>query len=305
MAGEILSALSEDLPGGGHMKELTIISGKGGTGKTSILGAFSTLAGHAVICDCDVDAANLHLLLRPTVQEVNEFYGEKKAEISTEMCTQCGVCEDLCRFKAIKQGVINPYTCEGCSLCYHVCPEKAVQMKQNLSGHWYVSDTDWGPMVHAKLGIAQGNSGLLVNLVRKKAREIAKQRNIPLIISDGPPGIGCPVISSLTGTDVALIVAEPTASGIHDLERIIQVALTFGCTTVICINKYNLDLENFRYIEDLAQKLGVPVIGKIPYDEVMGEAVLQGIPVTALKKGEAQASIEELWQKVNGLLGVC
>lgn len=305
MAGEILSTVPEDLQGGGHMKELTIISGKGGTGKTSILGAFSTLAGHAVICDCDVDAANLHLLLRPTVREVNDFYGEKKAEITLEKCTQCGVCESLCRFKAIRQGIVNPYTCEGCSLCYHICPEKAVQMKQNLSGHWYVSDTDWGPMVHAKLGIAQGNSGLLVNVVRKKAREIAKQRKIPLIISDGPPGIGCPVISSLTGTDVALIVAEPTVSGIHDLERIIQLALTFGCTTVICINKCNLDTDNFRFIEDLAQKFGIPVIGKIPYDEVMSEAVLQGVPVTALKRGEAQASIEELWRKVNMLLGVC
>lgn len=166
------------------MKELTIISGKGGTGKTSILGAFATLAGQAVICDCDVDAANLHLILRPTVVEANEFYGEKKAEINPEQCTQCGACEELCRFKAIRQGVVNPYTCEGCSLCYHICPERAVQMKQNLSGHWYVSDTQWGPMVHAKLGIAQGNSGLLVNVVRKKAREVAKQRNLPLIISD-------------------------------------------------------------------------------------------------------------------------
>lgn len=287
------------------MKEITIISGKGGTGKTSILGAFATLAGHAVICDCDVDAANLHILLQPTVRETNEFYGEKKAEILSELCTQCGVCEEICRFKAIKQGNVNAYACEGCSLCYHVCPQGAVRMNQHLSGYSYVSDTKWGPMVHAKLGIAQGNSGLLVNLVRKKAREIAKLRNFPLIISDGPPGVGCPVISSLAGTDMALIVTEPTLSGIHDLERIAQVTSNFGCITAVCINKYDLDENNCHYIEDLAARLKIPLLGKIPYDSMMTEAVFKGVPITSLEKGEAQAAIKELWQQTCKLLGVC
>lgn len=286
------------------MKELTIISGKGGTGKTSILGAFATLAGNSVVCDCDVDAANLHILLKPSIKETHEFYGEKKAEILPEICTNCGKCEELCQFQAIQQGQINPYACEGCAVCYHVCPVGAVQLSPHLSGHWYISDSKWGPMVHAKLGIAQGNSGLLVNVVRKKAREIAKEQSLPLIISDGPPGIGCPVISSLAGTDMALIVTEPTASGIHDLERIIKVAAGFGCVTAVCINKYNLDEDNCRYIEDLAERLKVPVIGRIPYDETMTEAVFQGIPVTTLGKGDSLRPIQELWQQVSKLLGV-
>ncbi|SHK57137.1 ATP-binding protein [Desulforamulus aeronauticus] len=285
------------------MKELTIISGKGGTGKTSILGAFATLAGSSLLCDCDVDAANLHILLNPSIKETYEFYGEKKAEILPELCTDCGKCEELCQFKAIQKGQINSYACEGCAVCYHVCPAEAIKMKPHLSGHWYISDTKWGPMVHAKLGIAQGNSGLLVNRVRKKAREVAKEHNLSLIISDGPPGIGCPVISSLAGTDMALVVTEPTASGIHDLERIVKVASGFGCITAVCINKYNLDEDNCRFIEDLAEKLEVPVIGKIPYDAAMAEAVLKGIPVTILGQGAAQEPLGELWQQVKHLLG--
>ncbi|MEW6697897.1 MAG: ATP-binding protein [Bacillota bacterium] len=286
------------------MKELTVISGKGGTGKTSILGAFATLADNPVICDCDVDAANLHILLKPNIKESNPFYGEKKAEISPHLCTQCGLCEELCRFQAIKDYTINPYACEGCALCRHVCPVGAVQLNEHLSGHWYVSDTQWGPMVHAKLGIAQGNSGLLVSVVRKKAREVARDGKVSLILSDGPPGIGCPVISSLAGTDMALIVTEPTASGIHDLERIAKVAGTFGCQTAVCINKYDLDEANCRHIEDLAGQLGVPIIGKIPFDPIITEAVLRGIPVTLLEKGEAQSSIRNLWQQVVKMLGV-
>ncbi|GAB6181579.1 ATP-binding protein [Desulfotomaculum defluvii] len=286
------------------MKELTIVSGKGGTGKTSILGAFATLTGHAVICDCDVDAANLHILLQPKVLETYEYYGEKKAEINSELCNRCGVCEELCRFKAINGGVVNSYTCEGCSLCFHVCDQGAVRLNQQLSGHWYISDTKWGPMVHAKLGIAQGNSGLLVNVVRKKARETAKSQNIPLIISDGPPGVGCPVISSLAGTDMALIVTEPTLSGIHDLERIVRVTANFGCITAVCINKYDLDKNNCKYIEDLAAKLNIPILGKIPYDQKMIDAVLQGTPITTLGKGEAQTAIQELWQQTSKLLEI-
>lgn len=287
------------------MKELTIISGKGGTGKTSILGSFATLSGNSVICDCDVDAANLHLLLHPDIKEKKPFYGGKRAEISPELCSQCGTCEELCRFAAIKDSVVNKYACEGCGLCYQVCPSGAVQLIDHLSGYCYLSETKWGPMVHAKLGIAEGNSGLLVNLVRKKAREIAKERNIPLIISDGPPGIGCPVISSLAGTDMALIVTEPTHSGIHDMERVIRVASGFGCLTAVCINKYDLDEENCRRIEDAANKLGVPVIGRIPYDPVMHQSVINGVPATLLEPGEAQRSIRQVWDQVTVLLGVC
>ncbi|CCO07452.1 ATP-binding protein [Desulforamulus hydrothermalis] len=286
------------------MKELTIISGKGGTGKTSILGAFATLAGNSVICDCDVDAANLHILLRPEIKETHPFYGEKKADILPLLCTQCGLCQDLCRFQAIKEFQVNLYACEGCALCQHVCPVGAVVLHDHLSGHWYVSETQWGPMVHAKLGIAQGNSGLLVNVVRKKARELAKEKKLSLLLSDGPPGIGCPVISSLAGTDMALIVTEPTASGIHDLARIAKVAGTFGCQRAVCINKYNLDETNCQRIEDLAGQMGIPVLGKIPFDPNVTEAVLKGIPVTLLESSEAVSSIRNLWEQVVNMLGV-
>lgn len=286
------------------MKELTVISGKGGTGKTSILGSFATLSGKAVICDCDVDAANLHLILKPDIKETHPFIGGIKAHISSDLCSKCGTCEELCRFSAINDNQVNPYACEGCGLCYQVCPSGAVQLKEHLSGHWHVSETQWGPMVHAKLGIAEGNSGLLVNVVRKKAREIAADRNMPLIISDGPPGIGCPVISCLAGTDMALIVTEPTRSGLHDMERILRVAATFGCITAVCINKYDLDEENCREIETSACKLGVPVIGKIPYNQALSQSLLQGRPVTQIEENEAASAIRDLWHQVTLLLGV-
>ncbi|ABO49196.1 Cobyrinic acid a,c-diamide synthase [Desulforamulus reducens MI-1] len=286
------------------MKELTVISGKGGTGKTSILGSFATLSNKAVICDCDVDAANLHLLLKPDVQETHSFIGGVKANINLELCSKCGSCEELCRFSAIKERQVNPYACEGCGLCYGICPSGAITLNDHQSGHWYVSETQWGPMVHAKLGIAEGNSGLLVSAVRKRAREIATERDIPLIISDGPPGIGCPVISSLAGTDMALIVTEPTRSGLHDMERIIQVAATFGCQAAVCINKYDLDTENCFSIEAAASKLDVPVIGKIPYNQTLSQSLLQGTPVTLLGQNEGASAITKLWQQVTGLLGV-
>lgn len=285
------------------MKELTVISGKGGTGKTSILGSFATLSGTTVMCDCDVDAANLHLILKPEIKETNPFISGVKAEISQELCSECGTCEQLCKFSAIRDYQVNAYACEGCGLCYQVCPAGAVQLKDNLSGHLHVSETQWGPMVHAKLGIAEGNSGLLVNAVRKKAREIAAKRGIPLIISDGPPGIGCPVISSLAGTDMALVVTEPTKSGLHDMERILKVAGTFGCLTVVCINKYDLDEENCRAIENTACQLGAPVIGKIPYNQALSHSLLQEKPVTLLEQNEAATAIKQLWQQVSSMLG--
>lgn len=285
------------------MKELTVISGKGGTGKTSLLASFAVLAGQTVICDCDVDAANLHLLLKPVVRETIEFYGGQKAKILPDLCTNCGFCASFCKFGAIQDGVINQYHCEGCALCYHVCPSGAVQMQDHLSGHWFISDTDWGKLVHARLGIAEGNSGMLVNIVRKKARELAKEMKQDLIISDGPPGVGCPVISALAGTDVALVVSEPTVSGLHDLERIVKVAATFNCRTAVCINKYDLDEANSRSIEDMAGQLGVPVIGRIPYDPVVAESVLKGVPVVLSDRGEARSAIEDIWQQVGRLLG--
>ncbi len=284
------------------MKELTVISGKGGTGKTSIVASLVTMASNAVISDCDVDAANLHMLLDPTIIEETPFYGLPKAKIDLDKCNQCGMCAELCSFEAIKNFKVNELACEGCELCSRVCPQGAVEMQKHLAGHWYISNTAYGPFVHAKLGIAEGNSGLLVAEVRKAAKKIAEEKGIPLIITDGPPGIGCPVISSLAGTDMALIVTEPTASAIHDLERVAQVAKNFGCKIAICINKYNLNEENCRGIELLAEKLDIPVIGKIPYDNVMHQAVVNQIPASLLVEGSIKQEISNLWYNINKMI---
>jgi MinD superfamily P-loop ATPase len=284
------------------MKELTVVSGKGGTGKTSIVAALCTLADNPVICDCDVDAANLHLLLNPENKSTKEFFGVKKAFINAQKCIQCGKCEELCRFEAIKANTVNAMACEGCGLCTHFCIADAIEMVDHLSGHWYVSDTAYGPFVHAKLGIAEGNSGLLVAEVRKAAKEVAQERQLSLIITDGPPGIGCPVISSLSNTNMALIVTEPTSSAMHDMERIIQVAKNFGCMIAVCINKYNLNEDNSKLIEDTASRLGVSVIGRIPYETVMHNALISKKPVTLLANESVKQEISNLWCNINTLL---
>ncbi|MTI80930.1 MAG: (4Fe-4S)-binding protein [Firmicutes bacterium] len=284
------------------MKELTVISGKGGTGKTSITAALATLASDAVICDCDVDAANLHLLLSPKVNNKAEFYGMKKALINQDECTQCGQCVELCNFDAISDYTVNSMACEGCQLCHHACPSGAVEMVDHLAGHWYISETQCGPFVHAKLGIAEGNSGLLVAEVRKAARRLAEEGNKSIIITDGPPGIGCPVISSLADTNMALVVTEPTISAIHDLERIVKVAKNFGCYIAVCINKYNLNEENSRYIEGISRKLNIPIVGRVSYDPVMHEAIVRNMPVTLVPKGKVHDEIKTLWAQVQKIL---
>ncbi len=286
------------------MKELTVVSGKGGTGKTSITASLVTMASNAVITDCDVDAANLHLLLEPKTIQKTEFYGLPKANIDLNKCSRCGLCAQLCAFEAINNYTVDELACEGCKLCYHICPEQAVEMQRHLAGHWFISDTAYGPFVHAKLGIAEGNSGLLVAEVRKAAKKIAEEKNIELMITDGPPGIGCPVISSLAGTDMALIITEPTVSAIHDMERIVQVAKNFGCQIAVCINKYNLNEENSRCIESLAQKLEVPIIGKIPYDNVMHQAVVNKVPVTLLANENIKQEITNLWYNINKMINL-
>ena len=231
-----------------------------------------------MLVDCDVDAADLHLLLQPVIQEKHEFWSGKYAVIDSERCTQCGLCQKMCRFKAIAYFHIDRISCEGCGFCSHICPSQAIRMQDNMAGHWFVSDTSYGTLVHAKLGIAQENSGKLVATVRQKAREIAEQRKVDLIISDGPPGIGCPVISSLTGTNLAVLVTEPTLSGIHDLERILDVSGHFQVPAVVCINKYDINEANSATIEDFCQYQKVKVIAKLPFNPEFTEAMSQELP---------------------------
>jgi MinD superfamily P-loop ATPase len=280
------------------MKEIVVLSGKGGTGKTVVVGSLAALADNKVLCDCDVDAANLHLVLQPTVRETHEFWGQKVAVIDREGCTGCGLCLDACRFDAIEEFQVDPLSCEGCGFCLHVCPEQAVTMVDTLAGYWYVSDTRFGPLVHARLGAGQENSGKLVAAVRQKARDIAKDEGSAYILSDGPPGIGCPVISSLSGASLALIISEPSLSAIHDLERVLAVCRHFGVKALVCINKYDLDEANSRHIEDYCRQAGIDVGAKIPFDTVVNDAIAQGVPVVEFGDGVVSERMEELWKVV-------
>jgi MinD superfamily P-loop ATPase len=284
------------------VKEVVVLSGKGGTGKTSIVGSFAALAKGAVLADCDVDAADLHLLLEPAVGQSQEFWSGQVAVIDESKCTQCGLCQELCRFKAIRDFKVERISCEGCGFCSRICPTEAIRMEENLSGHWFVSDTRYGPLVHARLGIAQENSGKLVAVVRQQAKTVAEERKLDYIISDGPPGIGCPVISSLSGANLALLVTEPTLSGIHDLERVLGVCRHFGVPALVCINKYDINEENSRQIETYCHRQGVNVVAKIPFDNVFTEAMVQGLPVVGYSNGAVSRQIDLLWQNVSRLL---
>jgi MinD superfamily P-loop ATPase len=280
------------------VREIVVLSGKGGTGKTVVVASLAALADNKVLCDCDVDAANLHLVLQPTVKETHEFWGLKVAVIDPEACTGCGLCVDACRFDAIEEFQVDPLACEGCGFCLQVCPEQAVTMVDTLAGHWYVSDTRYGPLVHARLDAGQENSGKLVAVVRQKAKAIAKNKGSAYVLSDGPPGIGCPVISSLSGAELALIVSEPSLSAIHDLERVLAVCRHFGVGALVCINKYDLDEENSRHIEDYCHQTGIDVGAKIPFDTVVSDAVTQGVPVVEFGDGLVSQRMEELWRVV-------
>ena len=284
------------------MKEVVVLSGKGGTGKTSIVASLAALAKSKVMVDCDVDAADLYLLLQPVTQERQEFWSGQVAFIDEERCTQCGLCQEVCRFEAIEDFKVDPVSCEGCGFCYHVCPEQAITMRENLSGHWFISETGYGPLVHARLGVAQENSGKLVAVVRQKAKLIAEKQGVDYIISDGPPGIGCPVISSLSGANLAVIVTEPTLSGMYDLDRVIGVCHHFAVPVMVSINKYDINEANSRQIESYCLSQGIRVAAKIPFDNVVTEALVQGLPVVEYSDNSVSQQIKALWQDVASVL---
>ena len=295
------------------MKQILVISGKGGTGKTVLTSSLAALARGAVLADCDVDAANLHLLLQPVVKETREFWSGQKAAIDDEQCINCGRCLPLCRFEAVKalksqdgslkKLEIDPIACEGCRVCYYTCPTGAVRMEDRLSGLLFISESRYGPMVHAKLGIAEENSGKLVALVKQKAQEIAEVESRRWLIIDGPPGIGCPVIASLAGVDLALIVAEPTLSGIHDMERVMDLATHFGVLAKVFINKCDINRDNARTIEEVCQKRGIEVIGRLPFSEEVVRSLIAGVPVVEFSQGEIAEEITALWKKIEAIFG--
>ena len=259
------------------MKELVVISGKGGTGKTSLMAAFASVVRNKVLCDADVDAADLHLIMDPKVRERHDFDSGHTALIDPERCTQCGLCRDLCRWEAISEDfVVDPIECEGCGVCYYFCPEKAIDFPLNTCGEWFLSDTRFGPMAHASLGIAEENSGKLVTLIRQEGKQLAEAHQLDLLLTDGPPGIGCPVIASLGGATAVLIVAEPTVSGRHDMERVAELAAFFKIPAMLCINKYDLNPAQGDAIEAYGREKGVAVLGRIPFDPTFTHAMVQG-----------------------------
>lgn len=281
------------------MKQIVIISGKGGTGKTVMTGALAALAHNKVMADCDVDAADLHLLLLPEIKETHEFRSGKTARIDLSLCNKCGKCTRACRFEAIaKDFVVDSIACEGCGFCGFVCPQKAITMDENISGEWFISDTRFGLMVHAKLGIAEENSGKLVALVRKQAKELAELNGNDWVIIDGAPGIGCPVIASLSGIDCALVVTEPTLSGLHDAARVIEVAKHFSVPVKLVINKYDLNTQMSEKIEKYCMDNNIECTGKIPFDKAVVKAMVAGKTIIEYEDSKAKQAIVDIWEKM-------
>ncbi|WP_372845552.1 ATP-binding protein [Pontiella sp.] len=280
------------------MKELIIISGKGGTGKTSITASFAALAECAVLADCDVDAADLHLVLEPTIRRRETFTSGRAAEIREVDCTQCGLCETICRFDAIHDFQVDPLSCEGCGACVEFCPVKAIDFPEQDCGEWYVSATRHGEMVHARMHPGAENSGKLVSLVRQEARKIALKQNSGFLLVDGPPGIGCPVIASVTGADAVLVVSEPTLSGEHDLKRVLQLTNHFKIPAMVCINKWDINPTMTERIETLALSLGAKPVGRIPYDAAVTAAQINARALVEDSDGHAATAVRMTWSTV-------
>jgi len=297
------------------MKELTVISGKGGTGKTSIAAAFAALASNKVLADCDVDAPDLHILLKPEIIDRESFTGGKSAAIIADHCTVCGQCAEVCRYDAVvyrENGGkdtagsywIDPIACEGCGVCAYFCPEKTIEYKEQVNGELYESKTRFGPMVHARLHVAEENSGKLVSSVRTRAREVGESNGLDLTIIDGAPGIGCPVIASVTGTSLVLIVTEPTLSGFHDLERVAELCRFFKIPATVCINKCDLNPELADKIKKWCLANQYPLVGEVPYDPEVILAQIAGKSTVEYSNGSASQAVSAMWQEIMGKLNL-
>jgi MinD superfamily P-loop ATPase len=288
--------------------ELVVLSGKGGTGKTSLTAAFAHLAGQTVICDLDVDAPDMHLLLQPKRIKSEAFRSGHKARILPEVCNGCGICIDVCRYQAITRtdglAKIDALRCEGCKSCVVLCPSEAIAFDEKHCGDWYLSDTRMGPLVHAQLFPGEENSGRLVALLRQKARALAEKNRYGLILSDGPPGIGCPVISSLSGASLAVLVTEPTPSGRHDLLRIVELCQHFKVPSGVIINKCDLNQDQRRQIELFCDDQGLPILGGLPYDPVFIEAVVKGQTITEYQPNGIAKGVAAIWSKIQTLAGL-
>ncbi len=282
------------------MRELVVLSGKGGTGKTSLTGAFASFSKKRVLCDADVDAADLHLLMSPEIKQKTDFMGGSLAIIDQDKCSQCGKCIELCRFNAISEEfIVDPIDCEGCGVCVDFCPEVAIDFPIQKCGELYISETRFGDMAHARLGIAEENSGKLVTFVRTEARKVAETKGFDLILTDGPPGVGCSVIASVTGATAVLIVTEPTVSGLHDLERAVKLVNQFRVPIMICINKYDLNLNQTRIIEEFAKKKKITIAGKIPFNSAFTKAMVLGKTVFEYdSKSEVALAVRSLWDTI-------
>lgn len=281
------------------MKHIVIISGKGGTGKTTLAASFCALADNPVILDCDVDASNMHLLLSPKIQETHDFYGGRYASIDKSKCTGCNICADSCRFGAItKSAEVNKFLCEGCGLCARLCPNKAITMEQRLSGQWFISQTPYGDFVHARLDAGEENSGKLVSKIKQEAFKIAKEKSSSFIIADGPPGIGCPVAASLSSADLAIVVCEPTLSAIYDMKRVLDTAKLLQVPCAAVINKWDLNKENTILIEDFCLKEKIPVFGVLSFSTDVTKAIENAVPLTEYYNRKLKFEVIKIWTNI-------
>jgi MinD superfamily P-loop ATPase len=290
------------------MREIVVISGKGGTGKTSLTGAFAHLASNKIICDLDVDAPDLHLLLRPTREREEEFYSGHEAVIEQDLCDGCGLCGSLCQFGAIREDgqgfTVDPFRCEGCKVCVAFCPSKAITFPEKHCGTRYLSSTRFGPLVHAQLFPGEENSGRLVMVLKQQARELAKACEAGLVICDGAPGIGCPVISSLSGTNLAVGVTEPTPSGRHDLERVADLCKHFQVSFAVIINKADLNPDETTRIEAFCRAGGYPVLARLPHDPIVTRAMIEGLVVTEVDETGFSRELRQAWGRIADLAGI-